>query len=192
MGSVQIPIDRPTTDRLPEPHAPKFALRCSNGTAFRLQSMSRSTFSRTLIIGAGIVSLAPAVWWISGLIPSDVTADTADYLVHPLRLPFLVEPAIGLLCVLLTGRAARELHRGVRDGEFRSEWWQVAAALGAIAAFGGFTYRIVTAPVIGANIGGGALILFALPLSVGMLTWAGLALHTIRHPNPASESRRRP
>ncbi|HEX2782751.1 MAG TPA: hypothetical protein VHN36_04140, partial [Ilumatobacteraceae bacterium] len=122
-----------------------------------------------LIIGAGITSIAPAVWWIGGLIPSDVAAENADYLVHPLRLPPFVEPAIGLLAVLLAGFAARELHRRVRGGELRFEWWQVAAALAAISAFGGLTYRIVTAPVIGANIGGGILIIFALPFSVGML-----------------------
>lgn len=152
--------------------------------------MSRSTFARALIIGAGIASLAPAVWWIVGLIPSDVAAENADYLVRPLRLPSFVEPAVGLLSVLLAGFVAREVRRGARGGEFRSEWWQVAAALGALTAYGGLTYRVVTAPVIGANIGGGFLILFALPFSVGMLVWVGIALNMIRHPTPASDDHR--
>ena len=95
--------------------------------------MSRSRFARALVIGAGIASLAPAVWWISGLIPSDVAAENADYLVRPLGLPPFVEPAIGLLSVLLAGFAAREVRRGDRGGEFRSEWWQVSAALGALS-----------------------------------------------------------
>jgi hypothetical protein len=145
-------------------------------------------FARAVIIGAGVASLAPAVWWIAGLIPNDVRPENADYLVRPLRLPFFVEPAIGLVSVLVAGFAARSLHRSVRGGELRREWWQVAVALSAIAAFVGFTYRIATAPVIGANIGGGALIFLAVPFSIGMLVWASIALHAIRHPTPTSDS----
>ena len=138
-----------------------------------------------LIIAAGVTSLAPAVWWIVGWLPSEVAADYyADYLVRPLRLPAFLEPAIGLLSVLVAGFAASELHRCGRSGELRQEWLQVVAAFSAITTLGGLTYRIVTEPVSGANIGGGLLILFAMPFTAGMLLWAGLALNMLRRPAP--------
>ena len=62
---------------------------------------------------------------------------------------------------------------GIGSGRVDRVWLGVVAPAAGLGAYGGLTYRVATAPVSGANIGG-ALLLLASPIVA--LSSLGLAL----------------
>ncbi|WP_143261715.1 hypothetical protein [Allokutzneria sp. NRRL B-24872] len=121
-----------------------------------------------------VVSGAFAAWWLVGDLSANVSPGARlDYLVPPLPVVSLT-PAIDVL----VGSVALALASGTllvtATTSARSRWlgqFLSALALGAVL---GFFFRVLTAGGIGANIGGGLVLLLGLPLLVaaaGALAW---------------------
>lgn len=118
-----------------------------------------------LVAALASVPVAPAVWWWCGWfrIGHEETGD--DYLYRPIDLPAAIETAIGATATVLVAVAVVVLVRRIRSGSADSRWWRATAPSALAAAYIGFTYHAVTAPVSGANIGGTGL-LMASPVMV--------------------------
>jgi hypothetical protein len=61
----------------------------------------------------------------------------------------------------------------------RWEWLGVLARLVAAGATIALGYRMVTAGVIGANIGFGIFLMLGIPFCLGLVVWAALIAHTL-------------
>src|SRR2546423_1194152 len=114
------------------------------------------------LVAAGTVVLASpfVTWWLVGDISED--GPHLDYVLKPPRLTSTQELVIGAgatTCALLAIAAVTvALRRHVlRAGELG-----VAIPLVAAGMFVGYGFRVVTAGVIGANIGAGLTVLFGL------------------------------
>jgi hypothetical protein len=55
---------------------------------------------------------------------------------------------------------------------FDARWWSVLVPLMAAGFIAGAGWRVMTAGVIGANIGAGLVVLFGSPLVAALLVWA--------------------
>jgi hypothetical protein len=114
-----------------------------------------------------------AVWWRVGDQSPTVPPGTAlDYVIRPPVIDPWVERVIGIAAVLVVGGTVFLLVRGSRRGRFDRRWWAAllpALAAGIVAGLGG---RVVTAGTIGANIGGGLVIIVGGPLVALLLLWS--------------------
>ena len=73
----------------------------------------------------------------------------------------------------LAGAATVALLRALSRRNLRREWVGVIVPLAAASAAAGLVYSVVTAPVIGANIGGGLALMAGVPFAVAMVAVAG-------------------
>lgn len=131
---------------------------------------SRPVFRATLAMEA---AAALVVWAVVGpMVASQRPVAELDYLVHvpepPRLVSVLVAGAAGVAAVVAAVRARR------RASDPGAAAWALGlgAATGAAVGYGG---RVLTAKVIGANIGGGMVLLFGPPAFL-MLTVTVLAL----------------
>ncbi len=132
------------------------------------------------LVGIGALAAAPAMWWVSGAIPSGVAPDGADYLWQPVRLSTGTVTTIGITATAVVVMAAVRLLRLVRAGRVGRHWLHVVGAAVVFAGYLGLTYRVATTPVIGANIGAGVLILGVVAVAIGVVAWALIALADAR------------
>ena len=91
---------------------------------------------------------------------------------------------LGITATAVIVLAAVRLLLLVRADSVGRHWLHVAGAAAAFATYLGLTYRVATTPVIGANIGGGALILGIVPAGLGALAWTAVALSNGPRANP--------
>lgn len=121
-----------------------------------------------------VASTPVATWWVVGDLSEG--GDVDDFVVKAPELTTAQEALIGVVAMAALVAAAGVLVALVR--RHRITWSTLRAVLPLLAAgaFIGFTARVVTARVGGANIGG-SLLLFAAPgVVIGMLLWSwGLA-----------------
>lgn len=121
-----------------------------------------------------LIATAPVVtWWVVG--PQDEhvpgrNPDDYDRLFEPVRLGAQAELTVGLIATALAVAALARLVTASMHGRFDPRWWFTIIGFAAIGAGIGFGYRIVTAGVIGANIGGGIMILFGTPMILATFT----------------------
>ena len=132
---------------------------------------------RASAICLGILAVTPMVAWIGTIVNRSSDLVDPDYLVAPLSLTASAETMIGLMSIIAVAVGAAVLMRAVRLGSLGRQWVAAVAPFAALAAFAGGVYAIATAPTIGANIGGG-LVIMASPVVVGLLAW--WAVHSIR------------
>lgn len=116
-------------------------------------------------VAAAVVS-APAAALVSAWVVGDLSAPGPaaglDYAVPPVGLPAEVEGVVGiagLSVLLLTVVVACSASRA----------WPVLACLSTAGLVVGAAYRVMTAGVIGANIGAGLVVFFGGPLLLGLL-----------------------
>ncbi|WP_347726959.1 hypothetical protein [Streptomyces sp. CAU 1734] len=134
-----------------------------------------------IMAGAGLVLAAPVALWglmgrqdAEGFKPSEL-----DYYMEPWRATEGWDTALGVAALLVTAGCAFLLSRAGRRGAMDPRHWQVLlplVAAGLIAAMG---LRVLTAGVIGANIGAGLFLMTGPPLIAGLLLWA--LVQTVRH-----------
>ncbi len=151
--------------------------------------MTRSTHHLALVVLAPIGSLGVflSAAWIAGLVDADRSPVDADYLWHPADISDGMRLALGLTATVLAVGIVLLVARWSGDGAISHSAVIVLIALGAIAAYGGVTYAVATAPVIGANIGGGLMVIAAGPFAVVAIALAVLALiqeHKQRNVSP--------
>jgi hypothetical protein len=103
-----------------------------------------------------------------------------DYLVPPLDLAPSLETALGVVALLLAVAAGVALWWASRRGRFDRRWWHVVLPLLIAGLVVGTGSRVVTAGVIGANIGAGFVIVLGTPLVALLLAYAGIRGWLIR------------
>lgn len=119
-------------------------------------------------MGLGLLlalSVAGVVWWLVGPMTTDVP--DPDVLVRASELGPRQELGIGLGALVLAVIVAVFLLRSGRSLDRR--WWPVLLVLLLSAAFLAYGWRVLTAEVIGANIGASLFLLVGLPLAAIVL-----------------------
>lgn len=137
--------------------------------------MRPTTFSRGVL--AALVSLPAAALasaWLIGDLSFQGEAVELDYAVRPIAVPQGVEVAAGVAGLVLLALSVAVVRRVPR-------LWPVLACLVAAGLLAGVAYRVVTAGVIGANIGAGLAFFFGGPL-VLLLLLAAAVLAVRRRP----------
>ena len=118
-----------------------------------------------------VLATPVAVWWAVGDVSSK-GFDDLDYMVRPVQLAPLVEAVIGGVAVVLVVASAAVLGHALYRGRVRRAWSATVIPLCAAGAVVGAGWRVVTAGGIGANIGGGLVVLFGGPLVVALIVAA--------------------
>lgn len=142
---------------------------------------------RVLAITAGIVAGGPAIWAVVSLLPSEVDPATADYMVDPLDLTPATRAVIGAVAAVVVAAAVVVVARAVRRHALDRSWLPVVGLLAGVAAYLGLTYAAVTAPTIGANIGGGLVL-----MAGGLLVPLGVAAASVMAWRASQRPRRPP
>ena len=127
-----------------------------------------------LSAAAALVAAVPVAAW--GLLgrqdASEVPASELDYAFRPFDVPDTTAAVIGAIALLLAAAGAALLVRDSRRGRLDRRWWQVLAPLAVAGLMLGVGWRIMTAGVIGANIGAGLAVFLGGPVVAGLVLWA--------------------
>lgn len=137
-----------------------------------------------------VVAMPVATWWLVGdltepdfkrrLQPDGDQAIGAgydpDYLFRPLDIAPATERAAGVVAVVLVVAAVVVLILGWRTGRLHVGWWGVLGVLSLVGAGCGWGWRVMTAGVSGANIGGAILLYLGGPIG---LVLVGVALRRV-------------
>lgn len=118
-----------------------------------------------------VVSSPVAAWWLVGPNPgSEIAGDPTlspndyDYMFRPPSIDPAVERIVGGGAVVAGLVAAAVLVVAVRSRRIDRRWWSPVIALVLAGIIVGTAARVMTAAVIGANIGGGIMLLFGTPV----------------------------
>lgn len=106
---------------------------------------------------------------------TDVDPRFVEYVVRPPDIPVGVELALGSLSAVLVGAATAALAWSWSREPPEPGFLSVLLPLVALGAILGFGWRVMTAAVIGANIGAVLLVVFGSPVVLGLVIWAGVA-----------------
>lgn len=124
-----------------------------------------------LVATAVIIAASPlTTWWLVGDLSE--SADAEDYIFKAPELTNAQQLAIGLAATVLLVASAAAIVASLRQR--RLTWVEVRPAIPLllVGVFCGFAWRVVTARVGGANIGGGILLLSAPFFLIAMITWS--------------------
>jgi hypothetical protein len=138
------------------------------------------TTPRTLLPAATLVVAVPvAVWGLwgqqdaAGFRPSEL-----DYAYRPPRLPAGLDTWLGIAALLVMVVAGAVLVQATRRRRLAAHWWGVLVPLMLAGAAVGVGERVLTAGVIGANIGAGLAVFLMGPAIAALLIWS--AARTVR------------
>jgi len=127
------------------------------------------------VVALGIAAVGPLTWWLVQALPDEVPANQyADYLWVAPELSGTQVLGVGLMSIVAVLSAGFVMADGIRSRTLRHEWLWIVLPLVGLAGYAGLTYAVATAPVIGANIGAGLLILgsvVVVPAMVGASLW---------------------
>lgn len=116
------------------------------------------------------VALPVALW---GVLPGD-TAGTW-WSSDPGR---VLELVVGFAALGVAVLVPAAMIRAIRHGRADRRWWVVLSGMAWGGVLVGLTVRVVTAETVGANIGAGLMVYFALPLAVvGYVVALGFAAY---------------
>ena len=118
-----------------------------------------------------VVALPPALYWVVGDQAESGITDP-DYLWEPPAWPEGTVRAVGALAVSVAVAGALGLAHLRRRSALPPAVLPVTALLGVAGATVALGYRVVTAGVGGANIGGGLVLLFGPPFVLGLVVAA--------------------
>jgi hypothetical protein len=128
-----------------------------------------------LLAVTGLVLATPvAVWWLVGDQTAKAPGQDLDYAIRPVELDPGIERLVGITSVLAVAVTALLLIRAARRHRFDPRWWSVVIPLVGAGIIVGAGWRVLTAGVIGANIGAGLVILFGGPVVLALLLWAAV------------------
>jgi hypothetical protein len=124
-------------------------------------------------VAAVFIALAAAVvtWWLVGD-QSTTSRDNADYVLRPpFRFGNRVTRAVGAGALVVTVGAAAVLIVATASHSFDPRWWSVVGPLLLLGSLLGLGWRVLTAGVIGANIGAGLFMFAAGPVMLALVGW---------------------
>jgi len=126
-----------------------------------------------LLAGLALVLLTPVATWFVGafLLPMEFIEDP-DYMIRPLKVNPVLEVGVGGTALVVAGASAGVLAVGKHRYDLR--WWSVGGPLVAAGAICGGGWSVITAPVIGANIGGAMAVMFGTPVVVVLVVVAAV------------------
>ncbi len=113
-----------------------------------------------------------ATWWAIGDQSTVPASMDPDFLIRPLAIGAHIEFLVGVGALLVAVVASATLLWASRTRWLDQRWWFVLLPLLAAGLLVGAGWRVMTAGVIGANIGAGLVVLFGGPLLTGLLLWA--------------------
>jgi len=153
-----------------------------------------------------VVAMPVATWWLVGDQTSPfmkqrmnaAVKDPAiqagldpDYMYRPFDIAPATERAAGVVAVMLVVAAVVVLILASLTGRLHVGWWGVLGALSLAGTVCGSGWRVMTAAVDGANIGGGMVIMFGGPLVLGLVAaalWGAWRLITPQPPTTDGSS----
>jgi hypothetical protein len=118
-----------------------------------------------------VLATPVATWFLVGDL-SATRFDDLDYLWRAPDLPAAMDLVVGVLAALVVVASATVLAVALRRGQVRRQWSATVVLLCAAGAVLGYAGRVVSAGVIGANIGGGMMIVLAGPLVLALVVAA--------------------
>ncbi len=138
------------------------------------EGKNRPPAARGVTPAAGALALATpvATWWLVGDQSTVPARAGLDFAVRPWDISPGTGQAAGIAALAAAAAAALVIGRAARRHQFDGRWWSVLVPLLAAGTIAGAAWRVVTAGVIGANIGAGLAITFGGPLVVGLLAFA--------------------
>ncbi|WP_156726017.1 hypothetical protein [Streptomyces apocyni] len=110
-----------------------------------------------------LLSSTVAVWWVVGQRTLDEVADP-DHAVRPWDIPAGVETTVGAGALLTLVLTASLFVEWTRTRRMDPVWWSALGPLLGVGVAVALGHRVVTAEVIGANIGAGFIVLFGAPV----------------------------
>jgi hypothetical protein len=132
------------------------------------------TTPRILLPAAMLVVAVPVAAWglwgqqdAAGFRPSEL-----DYAYRPPQLPAGLDTGLGIAALVLALVAGAVLVQATRRRRLAADWWGVLVPLMLVGAAVGVGERVLTAGVIGANIGAGLAVFFMGPAIAGLLIWS--------------------
>lgn len=126
-----------------------------------------------MTVAIGSLACGPAVWGLLGWAMPDRGSAYDDYLWHPMHLSSSVEPVVGVVSAAVVALAAVAVVQAVKTNLTGPLGVRAAVAVALFCAYAGLMYRVATEPVIGANIGGGMLLLGLPVVAIVLTTWVG-------------------
>ncbi len=133
-------------------------------------------WSARLGSAAMVLATPAATWWVVGPNPGNELgsdpasgADDYDYLFQPPTIDPGLERAVGIGSILAVVCGAGLVARGIRNGRLDSRWLPAILMLTVAGVIMGAGGRVLTAAVVGANIGGGFVLLFGTPVVIALV-----------------------
>ena len=125
-----------------------------------------------------VVAMPVAVWWLVG----DLSTETADpdHFLRPVDVGDTAEAVVGVAAVVLVTASVVAMVVAGRRGRVDRRWWRVLVELVLAGGLCGVGSRVLTAGVIGANIGAGFVMVFIAPIVAALLSWALLDWLSLR------------
>lgn len=126
------------------------------------------------VAGAVLVVATPlATWWLVGDLSEDnIPTRSRDYVMRAPDLPSAVVNGVGVLSLALVISSSVVLWHAIRYGQVDRRWRQVLLLVMAVGVLVSAGFRVLTAGVGGANIGGGLVVLFGSPIAIVLLVVA--------------------
>jgi hypothetical protein len=118
-----------------------------------------------------VLAVPVVTWWLVGD-QSTTSQDAADYVLRPpFRFSNRVTRALGTGALVVTVAAAAVLVVASASHSFDARWWSVVGPLLLLGILLAMGWRVLTAGVIGANIGAGLFVFFAGPITLALVGW---------------------
>ncbi|MEU8033630.1 hypothetical protein AB0C13_34280 [Streptomyces sp. NPDC049099] len=121
-----------------------------------------------------LVAAVPVAAW--GLMEQQdaegLPASELDHAFQPWDIADGTATVIGATALLVTAVAAALLVRATRRGALDWRWWSVLGPLTVAGLLAGVGWRVLTAGVVGANIGAGLTIMLGGPVVAGLMLWS--------------------
>jgi hypothetical protein len=119
-----------------------------------------------------VIAVPVAAWWLVGDQSTVPVSMDPDYAFRPWHIGPVAARAAGIGSLAAGGVAAAVLIGATLRRRLDIRWWVVLVPLLAAGFIAGAGWRVMTAGVIGANIGAGLVILIGGPVVLGLLIWA--------------------
>ncbi|WP_405425885.1 hypothetical protein [Micromonospora sp. NBC_00617] len=135
------------------------------------------------VVAAALVIAVPvATWWLVGDQSTVPVSVNPDYTFKPFDVTPRTQRTAGVASAVLTIVALLMLARATRRKHLDPQWWRVLIPLLVAGLIVGYGWRVMTAGVIGANIGAGLVVLFAGPVVAALLIWSlAYSIYVLHH-----------
>jgi len=153
----------------------------------------RSVWRVLLPAAVGLVLATPVVtWWLVGPLNTAPARVGLDYAFRPWPISPAMARAAGITAAVLAVVSLTVLIWAITRRLLDTRWWAVLLPLLAAGFIAGAGWRVMTAGVLGSNIGAGFVVLFGGPLVAILVAWAlGYSFHLARQDRRTLPSGRR-